>query len=79
MECRVTTTVPLPEPTDIEQALFDADPAAVFDVDHNRHTLRIATSLGVEDLRALLRSLGCEVSRDQIRIMPSICCGGCSG
>ena len=78
MECRLTPNTPLPQPELIEGALLDADPAAVFDIDPAAG-LRIATSLGVDELRALMQALGCEVSREQIEVLPSICCGGCSG
>ena len=78
MECRLTPDAPLPQPELIEGALLDADPAAVFDIDP-AGGLRIATSLGVDELRALLHGLGCEVGRGQVEVLPSICCGGCSG
>lgn len=79
MECRITATVPLPDLASIERVMLDADPAAVFDLDADRCTLRVATSIGVDDLRALLGSLGCQVGREQVQVLPSICCGGCSG
>jgi len=78
MECRIALFAPLPDPARIEDALLDADPAAVFDIDP-AGGLRIASSLDVDDLRALLRRLGCEVARGQVEVMPAICCGGCSG
>ena len=77
MECRVTPTRPLPPRECLEQALLDADPATVFDICNG--VLRIATSLGVDELRALLRAIGCEVTRERVAVLPSICCGGCSG
>jgi hypothetical protein len=78
MECRITTSVPLPDLPSIERVMLYADPAAVFDLDADRRTLRVATSLGIDDVRALLRTLGCEVAREQVAVLPSICCGGCS-
>jgi hypothetical protein len=78
MECRIAPTAALPDPVRIEDALLDADPAAVFDIDPVAG-LRVASTLDVESLRALLRRLGCEVAREQVQVLPSICCGGCSG
>ena len=78
MECRLDSKLSLPQPDLIEGALLDADPAAVFDIDP-AGVLRIATSLSVDELRALLRTLDCEVAREQVEVLPSICCGGCSG
>ena len=78
MECRIAPSTPLPDPARIEDALLDADPAAVFDIDPSGD-LRVACSLDVDDLRGVLRQLGCEVSREQVEVLPSICCGGCSG
>ena len=41
--------------------------------------LRIATSLDAAELVALLCAEGCPVASDQVLVLPSICCGGCSG
>jgi hypothetical protein len=41
--------------------------------------LRIATSLGVEDLSALLSEAGLPTDARHIVLQPSVCCGGCSG
>ena len=79
MEYRVTTFRSLPEPESIERAVLDADPAAVLDVGPAQHVLRIATSLDVDGLCAVLLMLGCDVEREQVTVLPSICCGGCSG
>lgn len=77
MEYRVTPTRPLPARESLEQALLDADPAAVFDIDDG--ALRIATSLAVDELCVLLQAIDCEVVLTQVAVLPSICCGGCSG
>lgn len=78
MECRIIPDAPLLEPDRLAHALFEADPAAVFDIDSSGG-VRIATSLDVHELLALLHATGCEVARDNVKILPSICCGGCSG
>jgi hypothetical protein len=78
MECRLGPLVPLPAPALLEAALLDADPAAIFDIDP-AGGLRVATSLGVDELLVLLARLGCTVTRAQVEVRASICCGGCSG
>ena len=79
MEFRVARTGRMPTRECLEQALLDADPAAVFDIDAGTGVLRIAASIEVDGLRALLRKVGCEVAREDVAVLPSICCGGCSG
>lgn len=74
----MSPTFPLPAPEDLEQALLDADPAVVFDLDADRRVLRIATSLDARRLGALLGALGCDASPDRIATLPSVCCGSCS-
>ena len=78
MEYRIATATRLPAPARIETTLLDADPAAIFDIDP-AGVLRIATSLDAAELVALLCAEGCPVASDQVLVLPSICCGGCSG
>ena len=63
----------------IEQALLDADPAVVADIDAAGALLRVATSLDAMQLLAVMRRAGLPVDVDAVRQLPSICCGGCSG
>ena len=60
-----------------ENALRQMDPAALVDADANG--LRIAGAFDVATLATLLRDAGLAVSPHDIRIVPSVCCGGCSG
>ena len=71
-----TRTVPLEA---IEERLLAQDPAALLDMDPLNPILRIATLLESPALHALLCDAGLTVSRADIRQLPSICCGGCSG
>lgn len=61
----------------LENVLRAVDPAALVDTDAN--LLRIAGAFDVATLAALLDDAGVAVSPNDIRIVPSVCCGGCSG
>ncbi|HEY0661239.1 MAG TPA: hypothetical protein VGD21_07975 [Lysobacter sp.] len=61
----------------IDEALRAVDPAAL--VDAQGGALRIAGAFDVATLRALLREAGHAVEPGDIRQLPSVCCGGCSG
>ena len=58
MEYHVRIAGPLPAFNAIDDAIRDADPAALVDTD---------------------AAAGHPVTLDQVRQLPSICCGGCSG
>lgn len=63
----------------IEQALLDADPAALVDIDASGGTLRVAGAFTAVDLVVLMRQSGHPVTPQQVEQQPSVCCGGCSG
>lgn len=65
--------------TRIEQCLLEADPAVVVDRDPATGHLRISTCAGRDEVAALLRATGLAVEEGDIAIVPSVCCGGCSG
>jgi hypothetical protein len=77
MEYRVD---PLPSDLDL-LPLFDAmvveDPAAM--VDRDGGGLRIFTFLPAPALLRALARGGLAVESWQLRLLPSVCCGGCSG
>lgn len=79
MEYRITLSEELQEyPTLLEAALLEADPAAIFDVDPS-HVIRVATSLAADDVTSLLHAQGGPFADARMELLPSICCGGCSG
>jgi len=78
MEYRITLHPAIHDPARLEGALLEADPAAIFDV-APPHVARVATTLGTTDLSALLRTLGGQFGDAQVELLPSTCCGGCSG
>ena len=61
----------------IDEALRAVDPAALVDADGA--TLRIAGAFDIPSLWGALRRAGHDVASHDIRILPSVCCGGCSG
>lgn len=79
MECHVTPAGPLPTTAALEQALRRADPAAVVEVTHGGRQLRVASVLDEHQLSTLLGTLGCPVTPEDLRRLPSTCCGGCGG
>ena len=79
MEFHIQIAGPMPDPGAIEDAIRELDPAALVDIDPAAPTLRIATSVGAQQLVALIAQAGYPVNPTQVRQLPSICCGGCSG
>ncbi len=63
----------------IEQALADADPAAVIDFDKAASLLRFSSFLTGKELLALMAQAGYPVSESALESVPSECCGGCGG
>ena len=80
MEYRIElfgATLPTGETLD---ALLEAEDAgAVSDLDRAGRVWRVNTVLAAEELRDLLARVGCRVESGQVRMLPSVCCGGCSG
>lgn len=58
-------------------AIVDADPAAVVDLCGDE--LRVATVLPVDDLLPAIRRAGTATAPLRWRLLPAVCCGGCSG
>lgn len=79
MEFHVQLAGPLPDREAVDEAILAADPAAVIDIDAAGQTLRVAASVDADELIRLLGRAGYPVSTAQVRQLPSICCGGCSG
>ncbi len=63
----------------IEQALADADPAAVIDYDKAASLLRFSSCLNGKELLALMAEVGYPVSESALESVFSECCGGCGG
>jgi ribosomal protein L32E len=79
MEFHVKFPAPVPDPGRIEAIVRAVDPSALADIDPASSSLRIATSIGARELIELLVGAGHRVLPEQVRQLPSICCGGCRG
>ena len=79
MEYALATHAGLPDLALLERAVQALDPAALLDLDAAGTTLRIATLLPRVEVAGLIAAAGHPVTLDQVRQLPSICCGGCSG
>jgi len=79
MEYHIDMARPVPDLARLEAAVLEEDPSAVVDLDQSGQVLRVSTSTGTRDLAWVLGAAGCPVGRRSITIVPSICCGGCSG
>ncbi len=79
MEFRVQLCEPLPDPLRLTAMLEAEDPAAVGELDGAARVWRVNTTLASGDLIALLGRAGSPVPADSVTILPSVCCGGCSG
>jgi hypothetical protein len=63
----------------IEQALTEADPAALLDFDKAASLLRFSSCLNGPELLALMAQAGFPVADSALEDVPSECCGGCGG
>lgn len=63
----------------IDKVIRAADPATSVDMDSASATLRVAAALDAFDVARLLGQAGYPVTRQQVRQLPSVCCGGCGG
>lgn len=61
------------------ERLSDIDPAALIDTDPQTGHLRLNTLVTHSELLALLVALDPELSAADLHLIPSVCCGGCSG
>jgi hypothetical protein len=79
MEYRIELAQEVTDLGAIEDAIRGVDPSALVDIDPVGGALRIAATIAEGELVALVRLAGLLISRRQVLLLPSICCGGCSG
>jgi hypothetical protein len=79
MEFRVQLANPLPDAARLGALLEAEDPAAVGELDGAAKVWRVNTALTARDLASLLGRAGCPTPLAQVTLLPSVCCGGCSG
>lgn len=79
MEFHIELTQSGPDIAVIRESLCSLDPAAVADTHLDGRKLRVATWLHAQDVAWVLRRVGMPVWEQDIKVQPSVCCGGCSG
>ncbi|MEO8159780.1 MAG: hypothetical protein ABI588_00060 [Arenimonas sp.] len=79
MEYRIELSGTLPAEEALSALLETEDVAATADLDPAKGIWRVNTTLASRDLLDLLGRAGCEVTPAQVTLVPSVCCGGCSG
>jgi hypothetical protein len=79
MEFHISLRGATPALEAIDDVLRREDPSALVDIDPDGSVMRLATSLDAVQLVSLVQQAGWPITADQVRQLPSICCGGCSG
>jgi len=76
---RIPLSGPAPDLQLLEDALQDAYPSVLLDIEPLSRVLRISTLLDEHSLLPALGRGGLPVSAAQLERVPSECCGGCGG
>ncbi len=79
MEFRIDLAGAVADAARLATLLADQDPSATADLDPGTGTLRVNTLLRAPELIVLLADAGCAVAPQKVTLLPSVCCGGCSG
>lgn len=79
MEFHVSIAGAMPDLDLVGDAVRSIDASAVVDIDADGRLLRVAAAIDTAELIGLLDGVGYPVAARQVRRLPSICCGGCSG
>ena len=79
MQYRIDIASQKPDLLTIQQALYQADPAAIVDMDRVASQLRISTWLSTPELAKVVDASGFSVCAEDVQQLPSECCGGCGG
>lgn len=79
MEFHVNAVGALQHVDAIEASIQEVDPSALIDVDPIGQLLRVSASINLTELVSLISQTGYPITPEQVRQLPSICCGGCSG
>jgi len=79
MEFHVTLPAGRLDLEKIQAVVSQVDPSAVLDVDGDGQTLRVAAAVDAGELCEMIGTAGYPVTPAQVKQIPSICCGGCSG
>lgn len=77
MEFRIRLAADTPDMVAIDDALRQADPAAIVDVDPAGGALRATVWMSGDELATVLAQAGYPPS--EVQQLASVCCGDCSG
>ncbi len=76
---RISLSGTAPDLQVLEDALQDADPSVLLDIEPFSRVLRISTLLDERSLLPALGRGGLPIAAAQLERVPSECCGGCGG
>lgn len=79
MEVRIERAGSRTELSRLEALLQEIDPASVLDLETLGGALRVSTVMTTQELLQALRAGGLAVEATSLVLVPSVCCGGCSG
>jgi hypothetical protein len=79
MEYRIALLAPALAPARLEALLAAQDPSAIGELDPGGQVWRLNTILSSSEVVSLLAEAGCATPAAQVVLLPSVCCGGCSG
>lgn len=79
MQYTIEASTMQPDLEALQRAIDDVDPAAMVDIDPVAGSVRISTVIGDAELLGLLNRAGYPLRADELQLVPSQCCGGCSG
>ena len=79
MQFKLQVSRPVTDLRPIADALLAQDPAAVVDADAAGIHLRVASTLGADELLRIVNAAGYHIAHGAIVGVPSECCGGCGG
>ena len=79
MEVHIHSALDAHHRSALSEQILGLDPAAVIDLAPNTSALRISTVLTHKELMQQLHSIGLTPAQHEVEVIPSVCCGGCSG
>lgn len=79
MEFHILTSANEVELQQFRKEVIALDPAALVERDVLGRHLRASTQLSGSELLTLASRAGLQMTREQLQVQPSVCCGGCGG
>ena len=79
MEFHLSLATPVADLRAVADAVCALDPSAQVDTTPDGRLLRVSARVAPEELAATLQRAGVPATVGSLAIIPSVCCGGCSG